>query len=292
MTSTGRGAGFDFSVISDHYQPWLACAGALAVRVAVLGAAAQATERIGLMTYVTCPRALPPGGRRPEGGDACRSCRAAASASVSAPARTSTSTSSARAGRRGRPPRDARGGVEIISACSTGATASDTRGRHFDVESARLWDLPDGTRVPIGVAVSGPDSCRLAGSRADLMIAIGAQRRTSARCSTRRRAPGSRGWADRRSLRPESRDAAVARAARAVPLVRPRLEGQRRPPESRRVRVGHGLCEPRARRGADRVRTRRPRARRQHHAVHPGRVHGDRAGADRRGHPGEVHRVG
>ena len=28
------------------------------------------------------------------------------------------------------------------------------RGNHFDVESARLWDLPD-QRVPIGVAVSG-----------------------------------------------------------------------------------------------------------------------------------------
>ena len=44
------------------------------------------------------------------------------------------------------------------------------RSEHFDVESAKLWDLPD-ERVPIGVAVSGADSCRLAGSKADLMIA-------------------------------------------------------------------------------------------------------------------------
>jgi G6PDH family F420-dependent oxidoreductase len=36
--------------------------------------------------------------------------------------------------------------------------------------SARLWDQPD-QRVSIGVAVSGADSCRLAGAKADLMIA-------------------------------------------------------------------------------------------------------------------------
>ena len=46
--------GFDFAVISDHYFPW--------VRRwdppyawSVLGAAAQATSPIKLMTYVTCP---------------------------------------------------------------------------------------------------------------------------------------------------------------------------------------------------------------------------------------------
>src|SRR5579875_14337 len=48
-------AGFDFSVCSDHYQPWLAEQGHSGYAWAILGAAAQATERIGLMTYVTCP---------------------------------------------------------------------------------------------------------------------------------------------------------------------------------------------------------------------------------------------
>jgi alkanesulfonate monooxygenase SsuD/methylene tetrahydromethanopterin reductase-like flavin-dependent oxidoreductase (luciferase family) len=38
-------------------------------------------------------------------------------------------------------------------------------------QSARLWDLPD-QPVPIGIAVSGPDSCRLAGQKADIMIAV------------------------------------------------------------------------------------------------------------------------
>ncbi|MYU47483.1 LLM class flavin-dependent oxidoreductase, partial [Streptomyces sp. SID7803] len=49
-------AGFDFSVTSDHYFPWLASQGARPPYAwSVLGAAAQATSRIPLMTYVTCP---------------------------------------------------------------------------------------------------------------------------------------------------------------------------------------------------------------------------------------------
>ncbi len=48
-------AGFDFSVISDHYQPWLEEQGHSGYAWSILGAAAQATESIGLMTYVTCP---------------------------------------------------------------------------------------------------------------------------------------------------------------------------------------------------------------------------------------------
>src|ERR1700735_606412 len=48
-------AGFDFSVISDHYFPWLDSQGHSPYAWSVLGAAAQATDRIALMTYVTCP---------------------------------------------------------------------------------------------------------------------------------------------------------------------------------------------------------------------------------------------
>src|ERR671932_1005066 len=48
-------AGFDFSVISDHYFPWLESQGHSGYAWSILGAAAQATGRIGLMTYVTCP---------------------------------------------------------------------------------------------------------------------------------------------------------------------------------------------------------------------------------------------
>src|SRR3984885_15314548 len=48
-------AGFEFSVTSDHYQPWLSSQGHSGYAWSILGAAAQATERIQLMTYVTCP---------------------------------------------------------------------------------------------------------------------------------------------------------------------------------------------------------------------------------------------
>src|SRR5918994_5003776 len=48
-------AGFDFSVISDHYFPWLASQGHAPYAWSVLGAAAQAASRIPLMTFVTCP---------------------------------------------------------------------------------------------------------------------------------------------------------------------------------------------------------------------------------------------
>ena len=48
-------AGFDCSVASDHYFPWLDEQGHSPYVWSVLGAAAQASERIPLMTYVTCP---------------------------------------------------------------------------------------------------------------------------------------------------------------------------------------------------------------------------------------------
>jgi G6PDH family F420-dependent oxidoreductase len=63
--------------------------------------------------------------------------------------------------------------IDVISALfdAEGEETVNYRGDYFDVESARLWDLPD-ERVPIGVAVSGSDSCQLAGQKADLMIAV------------------------------------------------------------------------------------------------------------------------
>ena len=48
-------AGFDYIAASDHYFPWLAEQGHSPYTWSVLGAIAHATERIELMTYVTCP---------------------------------------------------------------------------------------------------------------------------------------------------------------------------------------------------------------------------------------------
>jgi G6PDH family F420-dependent oxidoreductase len=47
--------GFDFAAISDHFSPWLEEQGHSPLAWSVLGAVANATQRIGLMTAVTCP---------------------------------------------------------------------------------------------------------------------------------------------------------------------------------------------------------------------------------------------
>jgi G6PDH family F420-dependent oxidoreductase len=163
-------AGFDFAVISDHYFPWLEAQGHSPYAWSVLGAAAQATSRIPLMTYVTCPT------------------RRYHPAVVAQKAATMQLLSDGRftlgLGAGENLNEHIVGGhwpvarlrhemlaeaVEIIRALWAGGTVT-YRGRHFEVESAKVWDLPD-TAPPIGIAVSGPASCRLAGRHADVMIA-------------------------------------------------------------------------------------------------------------------------
>jgi G6PDH family F420-dependent oxidoreductase len=167
-------AGFEFSVISDHYQPWLASQGHSGYAWSILGAAAQATERIPLMTYVTCPTIryhpavvaqkaatvqILSGNRFRLGLGAGENLNehVVGEAWPSVGARHEMLSEA----------------VDVIAALfdnDAGGTVN-YRGDYFDVESARLWDLPD-ERVPIGIAVSGPDSCQLAGEKADLMIAV------------------------------------------------------------------------------------------------------------------------
>jgi G6PDH family F420-dependent oxidoreductase len=59
----------------------------------------------------------------------------------------------------------------IIRDLFDGEGYTNFRGEHFDVESAKLFDLPE-TRVPIGIAVSGKQSCEIAGELGDLMIGV------------------------------------------------------------------------------------------------------------------------
>jgi G6PDH family F420-dependent oxidoreductase len=61
--------------------------------------------------------------------------------------------------------------VDVIRALFEEEGTVNYRGSYFDLEQARLWDRPE-KQVPIGIAVSGPDSCRLAGRQADLMVAV------------------------------------------------------------------------------------------------------------------------
>ncbi len=52
---TAENAGFDFEVSSDHFFPWLEEMGHSPNAWVTVGAVAQATNRVGLMTYVTSP---------------------------------------------------------------------------------------------------------------------------------------------------------------------------------------------------------------------------------------------
>ncbi len=51
----GEQAGFDFLTISDHFHPWTRAQGNSPFVWSVLGAIAQATERVRVGTAVTCP---------------------------------------------------------------------------------------------------------------------------------------------------------------------------------------------------------------------------------------------
>jgi len=164
-------AGFDFAVSSDHYFPWLQEMGHSPNAWVTLGAAAQATRRIPLMTYVTCPtfRYHP--------------------AVVAQQAATLQIISGGRftlglgAGENlsehivggGWPGADVRQqafveAIQVIRQLFDGGYVN-FRGEHFDVESAKLWDLPE-QRVPIGIAISGNQSAQIAGEHADMVIAV------------------------------------------------------------------------------------------------------------------------
>ena len=164
--------GFEFAVSSDHYFPWLDEMGHAPNAWVTLGAVAQATSRMDLMTYVTCPSFR----YRP--------------AVVAQQAATLQLLSEGRftlglgAGENlnehitgeGWPPVAVREemfreAVEIIRELFRGEGYTTYHGQYFDVDGAKLWDLPDGG-VPIGIAVSGRKSCELAGELGDVMIAV------------------------------------------------------------------------------------------------------------------------
>ena len=162
-------AGFEFEVMSDHYFPWLDSQGHSPYAWSLLGAVSQVTQHVGLMSYVTCPtlRYHP--------------------AVVAQKAATVGLLSQGRftlglgAGENlnehvvgaGWPAVDERHemlgeAVQIIAALFEGNLLS-FRGDHFQVDSARLWDLPD-EPVEIGVAVSGEQSVDNFATLADHLI--------------------------------------------------------------------------------------------------------------------------
>lgn len=164
-------AGFDFAVISDHYFPWLEEMGHSPYAWAVLGAASQVTERMDLMTYVTCPiRRYHPAVVAQKAATVNLLCEGRFTLGLGSGENLNEHVVGG-----GWPPVNTRHemleeAVTIIRALWAGEDVS-FRGRHFEVDSARLWDV--GSPLPrMGIAVSGAQSCALAGRHADAMIAV------------------------------------------------------------------------------------------------------------------------
>ncbi|MCD0448885.1 TIGR03557 family F420-dependent LLM class oxidoreductase [Actinocorallia sp. API 0066] len=165
-----EGAGFDFVEISDHFHPWLETQGHSPFAWSVLGAVAARTERVRLLTGVTCPtvRYHP-----------AIIAQAAATLGVLSRGRFTLGVGS---GERlnehivgeGFPesPRKRqemlREAVEIIRLLWEGGYRSH-KGEYFEVARARIFDLPT-EPVPIAVAAGGPKAARLAAEIGDAMF--------------------------------------------------------------------------------------------------------------------------
>src|SRR3954463_4459331 len=164
--------GFDFAVSSDHYFPWLDEMGHAPNAWVTLGAVAQATSRIDLMTYVTCPILR---------YRAAVGARQAATLQLLADGRFTLGLGSGEnlnehVVGEGWPPVAVREemfreAVHVIRELLAGDGYTTFHGEYFDVDGGRIWDLPEGG-VPIGIAVSGQASATLAGEQADVMIAV------------------------------------------------------------------------------------------------------------------------
>jgi G6PDH family F420-dependent oxidoreductase len=164
-------AGFPYAVMSDHYFPWLDSMGHSGYAWSILGAVTQVTSSLELMTYVTSPimRYHP----------AVVAQKAATIGLLSDNRFTlglgSGENLNEHVVGKGWPPANVRQemlveALDIINALFDGGYVN-YEGRHYRVDSAKLWDLPD-RRVPIGVAVSGSQGINLFAPKAEVMIAV------------------------------------------------------------------------------------------------------------------------
>jgi len=158
-------------VSSDHYFPWLDEQGHAPYAWTLLGAVAQATERVELMTCVTCPtvRYHP-----------AVVAQKAATLGVLSDGRFQLNVGAGEnlnehvVGERwpavGERQDMLEEAIEIIRSLLTGDRVNFA-GDFFQVDSAKVWDLPD-EPIQIGAAVSGPDSIERFATLADHLVAV------------------------------------------------------------------------------------------------------------------------
>jgi coenzyme F420-dependent glucose-6-phosphate dehydrogenase len=164
-------SGFDFASISDHFHPWTDRQGQSPFVWSVLGAISQATERIELVTGVTCPtvRIHP-----------AIVAQAAATTAAMMPGRFALGVGSGEnlnehilgdawpsVVTRLEMLAEA---IEVMRGLWDGRLMSH-RGTHYRVENARIYTLPDDP-IPIYVAGSGEKSVELAGRLGDGFIGL------------------------------------------------------------------------------------------------------------------------
>jgi coenzyme F420-dependent glucose-6-phosphate dehydrogenase len=163
--------GFTYALISDHFHPWVDRQGHSPFVWSVIGGIAQATRRLRLGTGVTCPtiRIHP-----------AIIAQAVATCAAMMPGRfflgvgTGENLNEHILGDRW-PPHDVRAemleeAVDVMRTLWQGGNQT-YRGRHYTVENARLYTLPD-TPPAVMVAASGPRAAELAGRIGDGLINV------------------------------------------------------------------------------------------------------------------------
>jgi G6PDH family F420-dependent oxidoreductase len=167
--------GFTFATISDHFHPWIDRQGQSPFVWAVVGAISQATTRLRLGTWVTCPtmRIHP-----------AIIAQASATAAAMMSGRfflgvgTGENLNEHILGL-GWPETEVRQerleeAITVIRLLWKGGNRSH-HGKHYTVENARLYTLPD-EPPPLLVAVGGPQSAKIAGRMGDGCIATAPDR--------------------------------------------------------------------------------------------------------------------
>jgi G6PDH family F420-dependent oxidoreductase len=163
--------GFDFEVCSDHFSPWLTTQGHAPHAWTTLGAVAHATDRVELLTYVTCPtmRYHP-----------AIVAQQAATLQILADGRFTLGLGSGEnlnehVVGRGWPTIERRQdmlaeAMRIIREL-LGGELVNWKGEYFEVDSARIWDVPE-VPVAFAVAVSGEKSVETFAPFAEHLIAV------------------------------------------------------------------------------------------------------------------------
>ena len=169
-------SGFDFLTISDHFHPWISRQGQSPLVWSVLGGLSVKTERLPVMTAVTCPtiRIHP-----------AIVAQAAATTAALLPDRFILGVGSGENLNEhivgmGWPPPEERldmleEAIDLIRRLWTGEMVTEWTD-HFTVDRARLYTLPE-TSPPIAVAASTAEAAGLAGRAGDALISTAPDRK-------------------------------------------------------------------------------------------------------------------